>query len=81
MQLRDEARAAVVAADATVQAAAARAQVAEETLSATTIELRTVREKLNSAHAEAARAQGEVATLCSVRSTPIRRNAGRCGKR
>lgn len=63
VQLRDEARAAVVAADATVQAAAARAQVAEETLSATTTELHAVREKLNSAHAEVARAQGEVATL------------------
>jgi chromosome segregation ATPase len=63
VQLRDEARAAVVAADATVQAAAARAQVAEEALSVTTTELHAVREKLNGAQADAARAQGEVATL------------------
>ena len=63
VQLRDEARAAIVAADASAQAAAARAQVAEEQLSATTTELHAVREKLNGVQADVARAQGEVATL------------------
>ena len=63
VQLRDEARASVVAADATVQTAVARAQVAEEALNAITAELHATREKLNNAQADVARAQGEVATL------------------
>jgi len=62
-QLRDEARASVVAADASVQAAVARAQAAEEALGGVTAELHATREKLDSTQADAARAQGEVASL------------------
>jgi hypothetical protein len=51
------------AADASVQAAVARAQAAEEALGGVTAELHATREKLDSTQAYVARAQGEVASL------------------
>lgn len=61
MQLRDEARAAVVAAEGLAQSAGARADAAEAALGTARDELRATGEKLTELQSELARAQGEVA--------------------
>ena len=61
VQLRDEARAAVVAAEGLAQSAGARADAAEAALGTARDELRATGEKLTELQSELARAQGEVA--------------------
>ncbi len=62
-QLREEARAAVVAAEGLAQSAGARAEAADAALGAARGELRATGEKLMELQSEVARAQGEVAAL------------------
>lgn len=60
LQLREEARAAIVSAEADTQAAVAKAALAEEALNTITTHLEATRGKLTATQADLARAQGEV---------------------